>query len=116
MIQIIYNSQCPHCRKVLQYLDEQDVKFNLHDITKKSLTLDEIKSIVKKLQLKPQELLSNTNKIKNSIGLDITTMTEEELCNILYKDPNILDSPIILKGNTAILGNCFENIKILLQD
>ena len=71
MIKVIHKSKCPKSRAILEYLDENDIKFQIIDVIKEPLSLFELRTLFKKLNKKPSILkaittiMSNLNKRKN---------------------------------------------------
>ena len=69
---------------------------------KTSLTIDELKSISLKLNLKAKAFVRSNNLKK--LNLKIENLSEEELFQYMIKYPEIIERPIIVNENNAVIG------------
>ena len=67
MIKVIHNSKCPKSRAILEYLDENDIKFQIIDVIKEPLSLFELRTLFKKLNKKPSKFLENPTIFSTNI-------------------------------------------------
>lgn len=116
MIEVICNSNCPKSRAILEYLDEHNVKFTLMDLAKQPLSVLELKNLVKKLNLKPQYFLDRINQWKEKFGEKIEVLTEDKIIEILHDTPDLIESPILIKGQVAMLGTPIDNVKLFIEN
>ncbi|WP_374329908.1 arsenate reductase family protein [Soonwooa sp.] len=116
MLEVIYNSNCPKSRAILEYLDEHNIKFQLIDLKTHQLSVLELKNLVKKLNIKPQYFLEKINKWKEKIGAKIEALTDDNIYEILRTTPDLIESPILIKGQVAMLGTPVDNIKFFVEN
>jgi arsenate reductase len=57
MLQILHNPRCGKSRNCIAYLTESDVSFEVVNYLENPLTEEEIKLLVKKLNIKPIDLV-----------------------------------------------------------
>ena len=76
-------------------------------------TKEELAEIVKKLGLKPIELIrkGEADYKENFKG---KTLTDEEWIEAMVQYPKLIERPIVIKDNKAVLGRPPENVKVLL--
>jgi len=70
----------------------------------------ELKSISKKLGLRPQNFLRKKDSKYKELNLDDFKGDNEELYEIINQNPRILERPIILCDDKAVIGRPPENI------
>ena len=71
------------------------------------------KEIIDKLGIKPTDLLRKGEKDfkENFKG---KSLTDEEWLEAMVQYPKLIERPIVVKGDKAVLGRPPENVKILL--
>jgi len=111
---IYHNTRCRKSRAGLQYLEEKGLKPEIIEYLKdKAFTEKSLGEILKKLELKPQELIRKQeadykHKYKGK------EFTDKEWIRILVENPKFIRRPIIEKDNRAVLGDIVEHIDVLL--
>lgn len=83
------------------------------NILKQHLSVVELKSILKKLGLNVQDIIRKKEplfleKFKNK------KLSDEKWIEILVKNPVLIERPIVMKGNMAVIGRPPENVLALL--
>jgi arsenate reductase len=78
-------------------------------LSKKKLT-----ELVRKLNLKPRELLRKGEPIYKELGLGERQLSDSELIALMVEHPDLLQRPIVERGDRAVLGRPTENVKELL--
>ncbi len=78
-------------------------------MSKKKLT-----ELVRKLKLKPRELLRKTEPVYKELGLANGEFSDNELIELMVEHPDLLQRPIVERGDRAVLGRPVENVKELL--
>ena len=63
------------------------------------------------MRLKPRELLRTSEAIYRELGLGQGERTDDELIALMVKHPDLIQRPIVERGNRAVLGRPVENIK-----
>ncbi len=102
-ITIYHNNQCSKSREALNLLKEEGIDFEIVEYLKEDLSLNSITDLLKKLGTSAHELMRKGEKdyLENVKG---KTLTENELIELLVKFPKLIERPIIIKGNKAIIG------------
>jgi arsenate reductase (glutaredoxin) len=78
-------------------------------LSKKKLT-----ELVRKLKLKPRELLRKSEPVYKELGLANGEFSDNELIELMVEHPDLLQRPIVERGERAVLGRPVENVKELL--
>jgi arsenate reductase len=102
-IKIYHNNQCSKSREALSLLKEEGVVFEIVEYLKKEQTVQDITNLLSKLGISALELMRKGEKdyLENVKG---KSLTEDELIHLLVKFPKLIERPIVIKGNKAIIG------------
>ena len=87
----------------------EKVNYYVQPLSKKKLT-----ELVRKLNLKPRELLRKGEPIYKELGLGERELSDSELIALMVEHPDLLQRPIVECGDRAVLGRPTENVKELL--
>ena len=90
-------------------VDFEKVNYYLEPLTKKKLT-----ELIRKMKIKPRELLRTSESIYRELGLGKGEFTDDEIISLMIKHPDLIQRPIVERGNRAVLGRPTENVKALL--
>lgn len=110
MTTIYHNPRCSKSRESLKILESSEEDIKIIKYLEVPFKSDELKKIIKLLKIKPIELIRQNEKIwkENFINQDFT---DHELIDIMIKNPQLIERPIVIKGNKAVIGR--PPIKIL---
>ena len=113
MITIYHNPRCTKSREGLCELEILNQPFQLRKYLDEPFTKDELEEVIKKLNIKPIELV----RTKESIWVENyknKTLTDAEIINAMLAHPKLIERPIVVKGDKAIIARPKEKIKELL--
>ena len=112
-MKIYHNPRCRKSREGIKYLESKKINFEVIDYIKNNLSSEQIRNILKKLQLKPIELVRKNEAIwkEKYKGKDFT---DDQLIEILSNEPKLIERPIIVSEKLAVIGRPAENIDKLL--
>ncbi len=89
--------------------DDQPNEFNFSLENLKS-----IEDILKKLDLSPRELLRKGELDYKDNDLRNIEHSDQDIINLMIKFPKLIERPIVVKGNRAVIGRPPERVKELL--
>lgn len=106
---IYHNPRCTKSREGLALLQEKNKEFDVREYLKECFTRTELQEVLKKLKIQPSELLRRNEKIykEEYKGKEIR---EEEWIEIMIQHPQLIERPIIVNGNKAVIGRPKERI------
>ena len=87
----------------------EKINYYLEPLTRKRLT-----ELIRKLKLKPRDLLRKSESIYKELGLSEDKFSDSELIGLMIEHPDLLQRPIVERGDRAVLGRPTENVKELL--
>jgi len=108
-LKVYHNSRCRKSRGGLEYLKSKTDDFEIIEYLKKGLSLDEVKEIVLKTNLRPEKLV-RTQEDYFKKELKGKSFTDEEWMMIISENPKLLQRPVVIKKHKAVVGDPPENI------
>ncbi|PWA04646.1 arsenate reductase (glutaredoxin) [Flavobacterium psychrotolerans] len=107
MIQIFHNSRCGKSRDCIAFLEQSGKEFEIIKYLENSPTFNELTEIIRKLNIPPLALVRQKEKIwmekfKNTI------MTDEEIIQAMIENPILIERPIVISGENAVIARPFE--------
>jgi arsenate reductase len=78
------------------------------------LSKKKLSELLRKMAMKPRELLRSSEPIYKELGLGKGDFTDTELIDLMVTHPDLIQRPIVERGTRAALGRPLENIKALL--
>jgi len=107
MIQIYHNSRCTKSRECLAFLEESGQEYEVVKYLEEVPTFDELKAIIKKLNIKPIELVRRKEKIWTENFKDIK-MSDDEIIQAMISNPILIERPIVINGEKAVIARPLE--------
>jgi arsenate reductase (glutaredoxin) len=114
MITVYEKPTCTKCREMNRFLVEQGVDFSKVNYYIEPLSEEKLRELVKKMGIKPRELLRTSESIYRELGLGKKEFSDEEVISLMAKHPDLIQRPIVERGDRAVLGRPTENVKALL--
>ena len=113
-ITIYHNNRCSKSREAMCILDEIKTKANVIEYLITPPSEEELLSLLKKLGMEAHELVRKNETIYKE-KFDGKKMTEEQWIKALVKFPILIQRPIVVKGNKAIIARPPEKLKEFLR-
>lgn len=112
-MKIYHNPRCTKSRETLALIKNAGIEVDIVEYLKDIPTRSELEMILSKLNLKPSQLLRKGEKIYKERFKD-SIFTEEEWITIMLEYPKLIERPIVVHDNKAIIGRPPENVNELL--
>jgi len=113
-IQVFHNPRCSKSRMALEYLHSKSISFETVLYLENKLTENELKGILKKLNISPSELLRKSEEIYKT-EIRNKNLSDDELVKMMIKHPNLIERPIVIQGNNAVVARPAELIETILK-
>ena len=111
---IFHNPRCSKSRQALQLLKDNNCKIEIISYLEIDLKVSLIKDILKKLTLKPRDILRKGEQEYKDNNLKKDNLSEEDLINYMIKYPKLIERPIVMKGDKAVIGRPPEKVLELI--
>ncbi len=104
---------CTTCRKVAKALTENGVDFEKVNYYINPFTKTQLKTLLSKMKLQPSELLRKNDKAYKELDFKKNKYSEKQIFELMIKNPDLVQRPIVEKGKKAILARPPERIREL---
>ncbi len=113
MIKIYHNPRCSKSREGLKILEESGKDFLIVKYLDIPMKKEEIKKVLELLDISAEELIRKNEKVwkENYKGKDLS---EEDILEAMQKHPKLIERPIVVNENKAIIGRPPEKIKEII--
>ncbi len=108
---IYHNPRCTKSRETLALIETK--KPEIVEYLKTPPSATELKSLLKKLGLNVQEIIRKKESLFIEKYKD-KKLSDEKWMEVLVKNPILIERPIVVKGNKAVIGRPPENVLTLL--
>jgi len=113
-ITIYQKPTCSKCRTTLEILKDRGADFISINYYEKPITAVELRKLVDKLGITPRELLRKGEQVYRDLGLGTREVSHDELIQLMVENPDLIQRPIVVKGEKAVLARPPENVNELL--
>lgn len=112
---IIYQKPtCTTCRQVHAALKESGVPLESIDYYVDPIPKTKLKVLLRKMGMKPRELLRTKEEIYKRLKLADRQLSDDEIVDLMVKHPDLIQRPIVEKGDRAILARPAERLKEIM--
>lgn len=109
MITIYHNPRCTKSREGVCLLEEKGLAFETVKYLDETLTKSELIAIIEKLNIKPIELVRTKETVWKENFKD-KELSDDEVIAIMLQNPILIERPIIINGDKAVIGRPTEKI------
>ena len=113
MITIYHNPRCTKSREGLCEIENLNQPFEIRKYLDEPFTEKELKEVIKKLNIKPIELVRTKENIwiENYKGKDLS---DTQIIEAMLQNPKLIERPIVVNGNKAVIARPKEKINEIL--
>jgi len=95
-------------------LRESGVDFSKVNYYLEPLSEKKLGGLIKKMGIAPRELLRTSESIYRELGIGKKDLSDDELIALMVKHPDLMQRPIVERGDRAVLGRPTEKVKEIL--
>lgn len=108
-MKIYHNPQCSKSRQTLELIKEQGIEPEIILYKSTPPSVEELKDVIAKTGLKPMDIIRKGEAIfkEKYKGQE---HTDDEWIEIMVAHPTLIERPIVIEGNKAILGRPPQNV------
>ena len=114
MLKILHNPRCSKSRDALALLQQQQCEIDVIDYQKNPLSEAELTQLLQQLALPARALLRSKEDEYQQLGLANPALTEQQLISAMASHPKLIERPVVIKANKAVIGRPVSNILSLL--
>ncbi len=105
---------CTTCRQVHAALEESGVDFDTVDYYVDPIPKKKLQDLLRKMKMSARELLRTKEPVYKTLRIADRDLSDEEIVDLMVKNPDLIQRPIIEKGARAILARPAERLKEIL--
>ena len=105
---------CTKCRTTLRLLKERGAEFEAINYYETPFTEKDLRWLLKRLGLTPREILRKDEPVAKQLAIGKKDFSDQELIALMAKHPDLIQRPIVVRGDRAVLGRPPENVGKLL--
>jgi arsenate reductase len=113
-ITIYHNPRCSKSRATLQLLEARGMKLKVVEYLNSPPSAEELKSILKRLGIKAQDLMRKGEARYAELGLKDRNLSDDEAIAIMIENPILIERPIVVSGDNAAIGRPPEKVLEIL--
>lgn len=113
-MKIYHNTRCSKSRACYSYLEEKDIEFETIEYLKTPLTKNELVDLLSKLKIPAKDLIRKGEAVYSE-HFKGQELTEDEWIDAMIKFPILIQRPIIVKGDKAVIGRPIERVIDLIN-
>lgn len=112
---IIYQKPtCSTCRQAVQLLQASGQPFTAVNYYEQRFTKPQLKKLLKKARLSPRDILRSKAELYQELGLAKMTLADDHLLDLMVTHPDLIQRPLVEKGEKALLARPAEKVHDLL--
>mgnify|MGYP001197674298 CR=1 FL=1 len=108
-MKIYHNPRCSKSRQTLEIIKKNKKEFEIVEYLKEILSISDLELIIEKLGITAVELVRKNELIwkENYKGKNLS---DKEIVQAMIENPKIMERPIVVNGEKAVLGRPPENV------
>jgi arsenate reductase len=106
---------CTKCREMDRFLRESGIDFSKVNYYLEPLSEKKLRELIKKMDIAPRELLRTSESLYRELELGKKDFSDDEIIALMVEHPDLMQRPIVERGNRAVLGRPTENVKSILD-
>ena len=113
-MKILHNPRCSKSRTTLALIEAAGVEPEVVLYLENPPTSSELDQLLDMLGLEPAGLIRRGEEIYKELGLASRELSRQEMIELMIAHPKLIERPIVIDGERAILGRPPENVNELL--
>lgn len=106
---------CTTCREALKIVRASGADFASVNYYEEPFTKAKLKRLLKKAGLRPQDVLRTKENIYKKLQLARKPRTDEQVVDLMIKYPDLIQRPLVERGDRVILARPAETVKKVLR-
>ena len=112
---IYHNPRRGKSRESVQILNDLNVEYEIVDYLNNPPSVDELQSLAKKLGINARDFIRTKEPVFKELNLQPHLDDEHFMFQKMSENPKLIERPIAVKGDRAVLGRPPERIREFLK-
>ena len=113
-ITIWHNPECSKSRDALNLLEEKKIDSNIFNYLESKPSKEQIRNVLRLLDISAKELLRTKEVAYEELNLK-NIDDENKLISAMVENPILIERPIIIKDDEAVIARPIKNLELLLK-
>lgn len=113
MIKIFHNPRCGKSREALKILEASGEMIQIVEYLKTVPSREELAELIDLLGIRPEDLVRKNEAVYKE-KYKGKTLSDKAWVDAMVKNPKLIERPIVVQGNQAVIGRPPERVKALL--
>lgn len=113
-IKIYHNPRCSKSRKTLEIIQQHGFSPEIVEYLKTPPSPSELELVLQYLAISPRDLMRKGEADYKENNMSNTALTDSQLIELMHQFPKVIERPIVIKQNKAIIGRPPESVLTLL--
>lgn len=114
-ITVYEKRSCSTCRRLFELLTERGVDFERVQYHVEGIDEPRIRELLAKAGISAREALREREPLVAQLGLAREDISDDELIGLMAEHPQLLQRPIVERGDRAVLARPVERVLLLLD-
>ena len=115
MLTVYHNPRCRKSRETLQMIKDAEEEFKVVEYLKNPPSEEKLREILSKLELPVDYMIRKNEQLFKEEYKD-KQLSDEEWMKVLSQNPSLIERPIVVKDDQAVIGRPPENVNKLLSN
>lgn len=113
---VLHNPKCSTSRSALETLDAAGAQADVVQYLKEPLDEAALRELIGKLEDEPTDLVRRDSFFKDQGLTDADVATVDQVVAVLAEHPRLMQRPVIVKGQRAIIGRPKGRVAPFVED
>ncbi len=113
-VRIYHNPRCSKSRQTLALIEEKGIEPEIVLYLEDTPSAAELAALVAQLGITPRQLLRKGEDDYKANGLADDSLSDESILGLMNQFPKLIERPIVVAGDKAVLGRPPENVLDIL--
>ena len=113
-MKIYHNPRCSKSRQTLEIIQKQGHQPEIIKYLESPPSIKEIKNLLSLLNLQPRELMRKNEAAFKDNHMSNLYLSEDDLIELMHNYPKVIERPIVVNNNKAIIGRPPENVLTII--
>lgn len=113
-VRIYHNPRCSKSRQTLKLIQDAGIEPEVIRYLETPPSTQELEELIDKLGIEPQELMRKGESVYRELGIASRELSRGEAIQLLHDNPKLIERPIVVRDERAVLGRPPEDVLELL--
>ena len=113
-VEIYFNPKCRKSREALQILKDKNIDPEIYLYLEEPPSKVKLAEVLRKMGKKPRDIFRKSEPLYKDLGLKNKDLSDDELLDYLHKHPILIERPIVVRGQRAVIGRPPEDVKKII--